>query len=295
MMIDIAEIAKGKWNALLPQLGIDSRFLNKRNGPCPICGGKDRFRFTDYNGGGGYYCNQCGPGDGFDLVTKITGKTFKEIRDYIMQNAGMVKPVSNTLDLDECRREQAKVWSSSRKVQLDGPVDKYLRGRGINLPDFPFINIRQNDGNMIARVTGTDGSGVNIHRTYLTTQADGHVIRSDRKIMRGEIPKGSAIQLSKAEKVLGIAEGIETAFSAWRLFKVPTWSVISTVGMVNWVPPEETETVVIYADNDANYAGQSAAYALANKLVVKYNKRAEVRLPPSIGTDWNDVLLNQLG
>ena len=294
MKIDVREYAKGKWNVLLPVLGVDGRFLNKRNGPCPVCGGKDRFRFTDFNGEGRYYCNQCGPGDGFDLVEKVTGKKFNEIKDYIMQNAGQVKPNTQPLDREACYKEQVKVWGNGRKPPLDGPVDRYLQNRGISLPDFKFKNIRQYEGNMIARVTDVNDTGVNIHRTFLKN--DGKFFHAiEKKVMRGEIPKGSAIRLSDVNKVLGIAEGIETAFSAWRMFGVPTWSVISTVGMVNWIPPEEVETVIVYADNDVNYAGQAAAYAIANKLVTRFQKRVEVRIPPREGWDWNDALLNHFG
>lgn len=288
--IDVREYAKGKWNTLLPSLGVDSRLLSKRNGPCPICGGRDRFRFTNHNGEGRYYCNQCGPGDGFDLVSKVTGKSFKEIRDFIMKNADSVKPVVQEIDKEACHREQVRVWKEAQNVFLGTNVDDYLMSRGINIHDFDIKNIRQHEGNMIARITDESDKGVNIHRTFLTRNADNSVTKTIKKVMKGEIPKGAAIRLSPVEKTLGVAEGIETALSARILFGVPTWSVISTVGMVNWIPPEETETVVIYGDNDSKYAGQAAAYALANKLAVRYKKKVEVRLPPSVDTDWNDVL-----
>ncbi|MFX4842739.1 primase-helicase zinc-binding domain-containing protein, partial [Acinetobacter baumannii] len=38
--------------------------------PCPACGGTDRFRFDD-NGRGSFICNQCGAGDGLDLIKKV--------------------------------------------------------------------------------------------------------------------------------------------------------------------------------------------------------------------------------
>ena len=292
MNIDVREIAKGKWASLLPQIGVDSRFLSRRNGPCPICGGKDRFRFTDYQGEGRYYCNQCGPGDGFDLIEKVTGKKFAEVRDYILQNAGKVKSEVEKIDKHEIYKEQSKVWGNGRKPPLDGPVDRYLYGRGISLADFKFKNLRQYEGNMIARVTDANDMGVNVHRTFLKAQPDGTVAKVEKKLMRGEVPKGSAIRLQEPKNgVLGIAEGIETALSATRLFGVPTWSVISTVGMMNWLPPEGVHTVVVYADNDENYAGQAAAYAIANKLVVQHGRKVEIRIPPRVGWDWNDTLI----
>ncbi len=292
MNVDVRELAKGRWASLLPAIGVDGRFLSRRNGPCPICGGKDRFRFTDYQGEGRYYCNQCGPGDGFDLVEKVTGKKFNEVRDFIMQNAGKVKASVQTLDREDAHKEQAKVWSSGRKPLLDGLVDRYLYGRGISLADLTVQNIRQYEGNMIARVSDAKDVGVNIHRTFLKAKPDGSITYTEKKIMRGELPKGSAIRLQPPKNgVLGIAEGIETALSAMRLFGVPTWCVLSTVGMVNWLPPEDVGTIVVYADNDENYAGQAAAYTIANKLEVQHDRKVEVRIPPRVGWDWNDALM----
>jgi hypothetical protein len=62
------ERARGRWREILPQLGVETRFLTNQHGPCPICGGKDRFRFDDRDGSGSYYCNQCGPGPGLVLI-----------------------------------------------------------------------------------------------------------------------------------------------------------------------------------------------------------------------------------
>jgi putative DNA primase/helicase len=65
--------ARGRWREILPRFGIDPRFLQKAKGPCPLCGGKDRYRFDDRDGSGSYYCNQCGPGLGLTLVRKLKG------------------------------------------------------------------------------------------------------------------------------------------------------------------------------------------------------------------------------
>ncbi len=70
------ERARGRWCKILPRLGIDARFLRNRHGPCPLCGGKDRFRFDDRDGSGSYFCNQCGAGVGIILVRKKHGWDF---------------------------------------------------------------------------------------------------------------------------------------------------------------------------------------------------------------------------
>ena len=49
-----------RWLAILPALGVPSHFLRNKHGPCPVCGGKDRFRFDDKDGKGTFFCNGCG-------------------------------------------------------------------------------------------------------------------------------------------------------------------------------------------------------------------------------------------
>ena len=60
------ERARFRWREILPQLGVDTRFLTKKHGPCPLpsCGGRDRFCFDDKNGDGTYFCRRCGAGTG---------------------------------------------------------------------------------------------------------------------------------------------------------------------------------------------------------------------------------------
>jgi formamidopyrimidine-DNA glycosylase len=48
--------------------GILEVFLTRKNGPCPMCGGKDRWRFTDIDGKGTWWCNGCRGGNGFALA-----------------------------------------------------------------------------------------------------------------------------------------------------------------------------------------------------------------------------------
>ena len=65
------------WPSVLAQLGIGAAYLTNRHGPCPSCGGKDRYRFDNKNGRGGFYCNGCGPGDGFTLLKRVHGWDFR--------------------------------------------------------------------------------------------------------------------------------------------------------------------------------------------------------------------------
>jgi putative DNA primase/helicase len=105
--------------------------------------------------------------------------------------------------------------------------------------------------------------------------------------------KGAAVRLFDADDVIGVAEGVETAIACHQRDRLPVWSVISTAGMESFVPPDGVRRVVVYADNDANFAGQKAAFALASRLT-RENFTVDVRIPPETDTDWLDVLVDDL-
>lgn len=72
----------GLWQAGLTAItGMDDNVFSGKHQACPVCGGKDRFRFTDSihdRGDGGAICNQCGAGDGMHWLMKITGLNFSD-------------------------------------------------------------------------------------------------------------------------------------------------------------------------------------------------------------------------
>ena len=68
------------------------------------------------------------------------------------------------------------------------------------------------------------------------------------------------------------------------------WATINANLMAKWIAPEGVEDVAIFADNDANFHGQEAAYALAHRLT-RLGLKATVNVPSIVGKDWNDVLL----
>jgi hypothetical protein len=84
MDFDFKEL-DGRWLHILTDFGIN--VTTKPGQPCPICGGKDRFHYTNKHGNGTYICRQCTPegGSGFKLLTKVknwdnqeTGKQLRE-------------------------------------------------------------------------------------------------------------------------------------------------------------------------------------------------------------------------
>ncbi len=86
---EIADRIGSRWPLVLEQLGIAPAFLTNKHGPCPACGGSDRYRFDNRHGRGGFYCNQCGAGDGFELLQRVHGWDFKTARDRVAEIAGL--------------------------------------------------------------------------------------------------------------------------------------------------------------------------------------------------------------
>jgi putative DNA primase/helicase len=125
------ERARGRWREILPQLGIETRFLTNKHGPCPLCG--DRFRFDDRDGSGSYYCNRCGAGVGLILIRKLKGWDRKTACGEIDKIIGTDRPRSHSED-------QPKTGNVQRKVAIERllaeardnhVVADYLLGRGI--------------------------------------------------------------------------------------------------------------------------------------------------------------------
>jgi putative DNA primase/helicase len=142
---------------------------------------------------------------------------------------------------------------------------------------------------MLAMVTDATGKPATIHKTYISTDGEKAPVDKVRMFCAGAVPAGGAVRLAIPGPVMGIAEGIETALAAMKMFGIPTWSALNAGGVERFEPPVETKRLVVFGDNDANGTGQRAAYALAARL--SGNFEIEVRIPETPDTDWNDVLL----
>lgn len=302
------DAARGKWRGILLHLGLPEASLRDRHGPCPLCGGKDRFRFDDKEGRGSYFCNACGAGDGMKLAVEYTGKTFREVASMIDGIVGNLTPETPKPEISEESRVDAlrNTYRATSPVEPGDLVDTYLTHRGVDRGVYPETlrfgrAIRDGDGAvrpaMVAMV-GRPGRGKfdTIHRTFLKPDGSGKAeMASPRKMMPGSIPDGACVQLSNyTGGPLGIAEGIETALAAGDLFEMPVWAALNSGMLKKWWPPEGCDEVAIFGDHDAKYGGQSAAYELAHRLAVK-GIAVTVHLPDIPGQDWNDVLLAQRG
>ena len=309
MKSPISQTARGKWLSILTNSklgGLDKKILDGKHHRCPVTGeGEDRFRFSDRNGTGSYFC-ACSDGksDGFDLLKCCRGWDFKEAAKEIENELGSLTSESKPEKSEEIILRDLR--SIKRSLLLDeGHVLRYLNNRGITLPILPralrhgFLNYAVRDlpkhHAMVALVSNPQGKVVTFHVTYLKDDASGRIGHQRSKVVATPHSdmRGSAVRLAPVtERRLGIGEGIESSLSAGELFNVPTWAALNAQNMENFVWPDDLDELLIFGDNDATtFTGQAAAYKLAHRAAVSKRKvpKVTVHLPPP-DMDWNDVL-----
>lgn len=288
---------------MLQEFGIDGSHLVNKHGPCPMCEGKDRFRFDDRGGRGTWFCNACGAGDGFDLIEKFTGGEFKAIAAQIDTLRGKApEPQAFRADASvELKRESLnRLWLSGNDPSL---INEYFERRGLtyradNVDDVrgnrEVLFIDEDMGKadfpaMLAMVRNAKGDPITIHRTYLLPNG----MRVKKLMTPTETITGGAIRLRPiAEGRLLVAEGIETALAGQEITerrRCGVWATVSANGMKNLEVPVEVEQLIICADNDKSFTGQAAAFELARR--VKARGKCEVRVVhPNSAGDMADLL-----
>jgi putative DNA primase/helicase len=303
--MNTVECARGRWTEILPRLGVDHRFLRNRHGPCPLCGGKDRFRFDDRNGEGTYYCNGCGAGNGIILVRKLHNWSHFEACNAVDEIIGKEhRPTAlKTQPKTSKETRSAAIRRLLDEACAQNVVDRYLMRRGLSvssavLKGHPACPYFDDDGKLVGRypavlapIVSPSGDLMSVQRVYLAelperkkTMAPIHTI------------KGAAARLQEATDELGICEGFETGLAAHELFGVPIWATLAANNLEAFEPPAGIKQLYIFADNDRSSEGQAAAFNLARR-VNRWNRRHQpdakpvvVHLPPEAGTDWLDVL-----
>ena len=321
---EVRNSARGHWPYILSNIGIPEHYLRNCHGPCPVCGGRDRFRWDDKNGSGSFYCNNCGPGDGFKLVQRFRGcapgEALKAVANHLGLGANYEFEHARNVHPDPCRNIETssteqdqksrelsleRLWRESRVVRQGDPVYKYLTvTRRLCLdsvpsslrfhPELPYFEGNKKRGTfpvMLAAVYDSTHRLVSIHRTYLTPDGRKAPVGAPKKLMQAIFDgatNGAAIKLFEPGEILGIAEGIETALSCHIETGVPVWSTVSAPGMVSVKVPNAVNEVWIFADSDSNSAGLRAASTLAGRLLDE-SRRVKLLLPDQVGVDFCDI------
>lgn len=294
--MEIIEEYSGRWDSILIRAGLDAKYFTGKHQKCGLCGqGKDCFRWVkapkEF-----WYCTKCGVKNGIDAYMSFTGLTFRESCNEIRGNKVKYKKTEYK-EVDPAIRLKRIHSRLSNLTDGDG-VDQYLKSRGLErlsseifIGELPYYGGGKVPGvftTMVSRISNLDGELEAYHLTYLK---DGKKITDHpAKIITKPVTTitGCSVKLGEPQKILAIAEGIETAIAVQAHEGVVCWAAISANGMEKIEVPARIETVFIYGDNDANYVGQAAAYNLAKRMSAA-GKAVLVFIPDKAGEDYLDV------
>lgn len=332
-------MADGRWGSILGALAkplqpaLDNE--GKRHCACPVHGGKDGFRFfRDFETTGGAICNTCGKfHDGFSVLQWINGWSAKEAVEEVTEHLtgdrhGKVStPVRRELpkaqplpakDNTAIRSSLNRTWQKAVPMAARGaePLRLYLARRGLAKPKTNALKLHPSlaysDGEkvtgfhpgMVAVVQAPDGAPVTIHRTYLDEDGNKAKVDEVKKLMaypEGLKLSGGAIRLAPAGRVLGVAEGIETALAAMQGMSIPVWATVNATMMQQFIPPEGTDLILVFCDKDRpskNHPrghGQEAAMRLVERMWAQGKKAMAITPKGEIpegakSLDWLDIL-----
>lgn len=167
----------------------------------------------------------------------------------------------------EMRESAQAVWDAARPAK-GTVVEEYLAARGIRPPPTIWGELRysprlkhapsgQHFRAMIARISDDRGFCA-IQRTYLDKDKLAKADVMPNKMSKGPMG-GGAVRFRMPTETLGIAEGIETALSAWRLYSMPVWATLSCTRLARIEIPKTVKSLSIFGDADKH--GKAEAFA----------------------------------
>ena len=252
-------------------------------GPCPVCakGPKDRALSTTLDERGTVsHCFRCG----YASANNTERPHIDPVRST---------PPKSAEPLEWSDRAEA-IWR--RTKPLRGTVGQtYLEYRGCLLPppdsDLRFLEqADRRPPSLCARVTNAQTNRpLTLHFTRLATDGRGKAgTECDKLLLGGHRKKGGVVRLWPNESVttgLALAEGIESALAAARLFQ-PVWAAIDASNLAQFPVLPGVDALTIFADHDN--IGIIAAKACARRWHAA-GREVRIRAPRLFGTDAADV------
>ncbi|MFU0874200.1 DUF927 domain-containing protein [Kluyvera sichuanensis] len=304
---EVTTAAAGNWPYVLAGLSIDVPDSSRRHAPCPACGGTDRFRFDD-NGRGSFICNQCGAGDGLDLIKRVNNCDTTEAAHLAADVLGIDYRAAQTdqtaasqrreqLEADRQQREQerqqqaaedaeqrratfTRLYAGLRQNVTQGESD-YLQSKGLTGFNYPVMS----DGSLLLPLV--DESGAVVAAQTITPQGE-------KRLLTGSAKRGAyhAVNAPGQPQKVIIAEGLATTLST-HLMR-PDALTVCAIDAGNLLPVAEfmrqqypQAQIIIAADNDrlddkpntGTERAEKAASAVAGYVAVP---------PTDYKADWND-------
>ncbi|HDG1668292.1 TPA: DUF927 domain-containing protein [Kluyvera ascorbata] len=304
MIRQVSDAAVGRWPDILSLMGIDVPASPRAQVACPACGGKDRFRFDD-DGRGAHFCNNCGAGDGLELVKKVNScdatRAAQLVADVLGINVqDMRTPTSQcgaqqqkelaerraALAQQQAKEQAARAARFSSKLmaltaQAQPRESAYLGCKG--LPG--FIYPLMPDGTLVLTLVNESGTA---------TAAQTITANGDKRLITGSAKKGAyhVINPSHSPQTVIIGEGLATVLSV-HLMRPDALAVVA-IDAGNLLPVAQVmrrlypqAQIVIAADNDIKPDEPNTGKDAAEKAAATVT--GLVALPSGdYKADWND-------
>lgn len=255
-------------------------------GPCPACGGKDRFSINPAKGK--WNCRGAGGGgQAIGLVMHCLAMDFKAACEFL---TGEAPPTGQSGTWDEDAQNRARerrqaseakqaqeqdeaslqegqaleravsIWQAG-KLLAGTPAEAYLRARGHMLSQWPdslrfHPTLKHPEGSnypaLICRVDDSFGDQTGVWRIFIADSAKGwgKAPVSNAKLGLGPCGGGAVRLAEPLDGEVCLAEGIETSLAVTALTGRPCWAALSTSGLVGFEAPFDIASVRIYADAD---------------------------------------------
>ena len=304
---EVTQAAADRWPTVLAGLHIDVPDSPRRHAPCPACGGSDRFRFDD-GGRGSFICNQCGAGDGLDLIKRVNNcdtteaaqlaadvlgidyRTVKQDEATATQKREQMKAESQQREQERQRRKLAEIeqrrglfvshWQGLVETAFEGESE-YLMNKGLVGFIFPVLP----DGSLLLGLVDESGT-VTVAQT-ITQQGE-------KRLLAGSAKRGAyhAVNEADAPQSVLIAEGLATALSVH--LARPEALTVCAIDAGNLQPVAQAmhqrypnAQIIIAADNDIKPGEPNIGKDAAEKAAKAVS--GWVALPPTVKkADWND-------
>ncbi|EHZ6870500.1 DUF927 domain-containing protein [Providencia rettgeri] len=303
---DVKLKANGQWQNILSNLGAEVP-LNMHTA-CPHCGGKDRFRFDDKDGNGTFICNQCGSGDGLDLVQRVLGGSVTEAAYEVAGMIGIDTRSDNppAYRSHEVKAQQDALKAQQAESQANEQIEKhkrfterysrtianakqgeseYLKAKGFDSTTVTLLA----DGSLIIPLMGADGT---------ITAAQTIKPNGEKRLLLDSAKNGSYYPINEPVNVFTviIAEGLATAMTcqliqpeAHTVAAIDAGNLTHVAKVMRTKYPESK--IIIAGDNDIK-PDQSNTGKLAAEKAAQAVDGITVLPPTEDKADWDDYRLS---
>ena len=284
----------GAWRQTMENYGCHLP-SGRHHGPCPVCGGKDRFRFDDKDGRGTWFCSQCDPqsGGGLLLLSKFLGKPTIEVANELLGNtpersrAPVYRSFVSEDQIRKANHEQARKGAEALLASSELHQHAYMSDRGLDgqwlVNGEPIMgrdrSVIQPGDLLLVPVYKAEGDGsklVNVQKIKAN--------KEKRPLFGGDMA-GVYHKLDGHQKLIAITEGYATGVTVNQVTGALTYCAFNTgnlAAVAAWASGQHPGVpVVLFADNDEHGAGLRYAKDAAAPL------SATVALPTELG-DWDD-------